>query len=147
MRLAPHHRVYPLVYLQLKGMDASLIPPEIMASLQRHYHNNVMKIAFKQEMSQLCEALKDNGVRTLLLKGPILATHSTGIWHTGLRRIWISWWMRMTWRELNGCWGDLGTSCRMNVYWKIGRKQAITCPMSIKPFDTDRSSLAIKSSL
>ena len=25
-------------------------------------------------MSQLCEALKDNGVRTLLLKGPILAT-------------------------------------------------------------------------
>ena len=29
-------------------------------------------------MSQLCEALKDNGVRTLLLKGPILATRLYG---------------------------------------------------------------------
>ncbi|MFE0560623.1 hypothetical protein ACFW1P_32375, partial [Paenibacillus sp. NPDC058910] len=43
MKLALHHRVYPLVYLRLKGVDASLIPFEVMASLQQHYHSNVMK--------------------------------------------------------------------------------------------------------
>lgn len=79
MKLALHHRVYPLVYLQLKGMDESLIPSEVMASLQQHYHNNVMKMLhLSREMSQLCEALKDSGVRTLLLKGPILATQLYG---------------------------------------------------------------------
>ncbi|WP_339292138.1 nucleotidyltransferase family protein [Paenibacillus sp. FSL W8-0187] len=79
MKLALHHRVYPLVYLRLKGVDASLIPPEVMASLQQHYHNNVMKMLhLSREMSQLCEALKDTGVRTLLLKGPILATQLYG---------------------------------------------------------------------
>ncbi|WP_215162827.1 nucleotidyltransferase family protein [Paenibacillus sp. ISL-20] len=79
MKLALHHRVYPLVYLRLKGVDGSLIPSQVMASLQQHYHNNVMKMLhLSREMSQLCEALKDNGVRTLLLKGPILATQLYG---------------------------------------------------------------------
>lgn len=79
MKLALHHRVYPLVYLRLKGVDASLIPSEVMASLQQHYHSNVMKMLhLSREMSQLCEALKDTGVRTLLLKGPILATQLYG---------------------------------------------------------------------
>lgn len=79
MKLTLHHRVYPLVYLRLKGVDASLIPSEVMASLQQHYHNNVMKMLhLSREMSQLCEALKDTGVRTLLLKGPILATQLYG---------------------------------------------------------------------
>lgn len=79
MKLAIHHRVYPLIYLRLKGMDATLIPPEIMASLQQHYHNNVMKMLhLSREMSQICGVLKDNGVRTLLLKGPILATQLYG---------------------------------------------------------------------
>lgn len=79
MKLALHHRVYPLVYLRLKGVDASLIPFEVMASLQQHYHSNVMKMLhLSREMSQLCEALKDTGVRTLLLKGPILATQLYG---------------------------------------------------------------------
>lgn len=79
MKLALHHRVYPLVYLRLKGVDSSLIPSQVMASLQQHYHNNVMKMLhLSREMSQLCEALKDSGVRTLLLKGPILATQLYG---------------------------------------------------------------------
>ncbi|MGV2805242.1 Renal dipeptidase, partial [Clostridium perfringens] len=79
MKLALHHRVYPLVYLRLKGVDASLIPSKVMASLQQHYHSNVMKMLhLRREMSQLCEALKDTGVRTLLLKGPILATQLYG---------------------------------------------------------------------
>lgn len=79
MKLAMHHRVYPLVYLRLKGVKASLIPSEVMASLQQHYHNNVMRMLhLSREMSQICEALKDHGVRTLLLKGPILATQLYG---------------------------------------------------------------------
>lgn len=79
MKLALHHRVYPLVYQRLKGMNESLIPSKVMTSLQQHYHNNVMKMLhLSREMSQLCEALKDNGVRTLLLKGPILATQLYG---------------------------------------------------------------------
>jgi adenylate cyclase class IV len=79
MKLAIHHRVYPLIYLRLKGMDATLIPTEIMASLQQHYHNNVMKMLhLSREMSRICGVLKDNGIRTLLFKGPILATQLYG---------------------------------------------------------------------
>ncbi|UNK18774.1 nucleotidyltransferase family protein [Paenibacillus sp. N3/727] len=79
MRLVLHHRVYPLVYLKLKGLSTSLIPANVMESLHLQYHNNTMKMLhLSREMSHICEAFTSSGIRNLLLKGPILATQLYG---------------------------------------------------------------------
>ncbi|WP_213613296.1 nucleotidyltransferase domain-containing protein [Paenibacillus lactis] len=79
MKLAVHHRVYPLVYLALKGSDTSLIPAYVMQSLQRHYHNNTIKMLhLSREMSRICDVFAEAGIRSLWLKGPLLALHLYG---------------------------------------------------------------------
>jgi len=78
MKLALHHRVYPLVYLALKK-NTSLVPVHVMQSLQRHYHDNTIKMLhLSREMSRICEAFASSGIRKLLLKGPLLALNLYG---------------------------------------------------------------------
>ncbi|KOP65408.1 hypothetical protein AMS62_09180 [Bacillus sp. FJAT-18019] len=78
MKLALHHRVYPLVYLVLKK-NTSLVPVHVMQSLQRHYHDNTIKMLhLSREMSRICEAFASKGIRNLLLKGPLLALNLYG---------------------------------------------------------------------
>lgn len=78
MKLAMHHRVYPLVYLALKK-NTSLVPVHVMQSLQRHYHDNTIKMLhLSREMSRINEAFAGKGIRNLLLKGPLLALNLYG---------------------------------------------------------------------
>ena len=79
MKLVIHHRVHPLVHLKLKGISSSIIPAQVKEALHVEYHKNTMKMLhLSREMSHICEAFKDSGVRNLLLKGPILATQLYG---------------------------------------------------------------------
>ncbi|WP_454193071.1 nucleotidyltransferase domain-containing protein [Paenibacillus sp. Marseille-Q7038] len=79
IKLVIHHRVHPLVHLKLKGLSSSIIPAQVKETLHVEYHKNTMKMLhLSREMSHICEALKDSGVRNLLLKGPILATQLYG---------------------------------------------------------------------
>lgn len=74
MKLAMHHRVYPLAYIKLKEAYAASVPPGVMESLHRQYQSNTVKMLhLSREMSRVYERLDEAGVRTLLLKGPALA--------------------------------------------------------------------------
>ncbi|MGM0883166.1 MAG: nucleotidyltransferase domain-containing protein [Bacillota bacterium] len=79
IQLTLHHRVYPIVYLKLNQIRSSLIPAEIMELLRYHYNSNILKMMqLTKEMSKICGKLSDNGIRTLLLKGPTLAIQLYG---------------------------------------------------------------------
>lgn len=79
MKLVSHHRIYPLIYLRIKGIRASLIPANVIESLQLQYHRNTMKMLhLSREMNQICEAFTTCGIRTFMLKGPILAIQLYG---------------------------------------------------------------------
>ena len=79
MKLVMHHRVFPLVYLNIKGLSSSIIPTNVKEFLHSEYHKNTMRMLYlSREMSRICEALTRSEIRNLLLKGPILATQLYG---------------------------------------------------------------------
>jgi len=79
VKLVMHHRVYPLVYLKLKGLEPSLIPANVMETLHHQYNNNTIRMLhLSREMNHICKAFTNSGIRTLLLKGPILAIQLYG---------------------------------------------------------------------
>lgn len=79
IQLTLHHRVYPIVYLKLNQIRSSLIPADIMETLHYHYNSNIIKMMqLTREMNKICDKLSDNSIRTILLKGPILAIQLYG---------------------------------------------------------------------
>lgn len=79
VKLVMHHRVYPLVYVKFKGLNTSLIPANVMETLYHQYQTNTMKMLhLSREMNHICKALTNSGIRTLLLKGPVLAIQLYG---------------------------------------------------------------------
>ncbi|MCC3382026.1 nucleotidyltransferase family protein [Paenibacillus farraposensis] len=79
LRLAEHHRVVPLVYLQLKKANYPLIPAELLRSLQAQYHRNTLRMLYLQaEAERLTRLLMARGIRVLILKGPALAQQLYG---------------------------------------------------------------------
>jgi hypothetical protein len=79
LQLTLHHRVYPIVYLKLNQIGSSLIPADIMENLRYQYNSNILKMMqLTKEMNNICGKLSDNGIRTILLKGPILAIQLYG---------------------------------------------------------------------
>lgn len=79
MKLVTHHRISPLIYLKLKDVRASWIPEDVLDSLQLQYRRNRLKMLhLSREMNQICEGFTADGVRTLLLKGPVLAAELYG---------------------------------------------------------------------
>lgn len=79
MKLVLHHRVHPMVYLKVKEHHHSLIPPHVLEFLHAHYHNNMLKMLhLSREMSRICDELSGSGIRTLMLKGPVLGVQLYG---------------------------------------------------------------------
>ncbi|WP_197029837.1 nucleotidyltransferase domain-containing protein, partial [Paenibacillus sp. 1-18] len=79
LRLADHHRVVPLVYLQLKKSNDPVIPLQLLASLQAQYHRNTLRMLHLQaEAGRLTKLLMAHGIRVLMLKGPALAQQLYG---------------------------------------------------------------------
>ncbi len=75
LELVRHHRVYPLMYLKLrKVVDQELIPVKIMQALHSDYTRNTFQMLhLSGEMEKICRAFNENGIFSLMLKGPVLA--------------------------------------------------------------------------
>ncbi|MFC4103159.1 nucleotidyltransferase domain-containing protein [Paenibacillus xanthanilyticus] len=74
LRMVKHHRVYPLVYTNLKKSGAEAVPEFVMQSLYEDYCRNIFQMMrLTAEMERIYKTLQTNGIRTIVLKGPILA--------------------------------------------------------------------------
>lgn len=74
MLLARHHRVYPNLYTKLKKSEAAGIPPQVMKELQNLYENNTFAMLhLSAEMEYISKLFLESDIRTIILKGPVLA--------------------------------------------------------------------------
>ncbi|MES5263862.1 nucleotidyltransferase domain-containing protein [Priestia megaterium] len=74
LKLAMHHRIYPLVYLKLKEVGSDLIPSQVLQTLQAHYQKNTFQMLhLSGEMERISELFTKNQVCSLFLKGPVVA--------------------------------------------------------------------------
>lgn len=72
--LAKHHRVFPTIYSKWSKLDRKHIPDEIFSLLQHEYRENTFSMLHLYgEMEQVCQSFNKQGVRSLMLKGPLLA--------------------------------------------------------------------------
>ncbi|EIT86524.1 hypothetical protein A374_03099 [Fictibacillus macauensis ZFHKF-1] len=68
-----HHRLFPVVYSQLRAIQFKGIPDEIQATLNKHYQKNVFRmLALSAEMSRIQALFDEHNIRVLSLKGPVL---------------------------------------------------------------------------
>jgi hypothetical protein len=74
LELALHHRVYPILYTQIKLIEDNLIPPNIAEKLYQYYRRNTFQMLYlSAEMEQVSRICSDHLIRILFLKGPVLA--------------------------------------------------------------------------
>jgi hypothetical protein len=82
LELARHHRVYPLVYKKLKDLiinGVNAAPKAVIEQLRRDYHNNTFQmLQLSGEMEWLCKILNEHQIRSLFLKGPVVAADLYG---------------------------------------------------------------------
>lgn len=74
LELAMHHRVYSVVYQKMKQIDPILIPEYVMNRLQQKYKINTFQmLALSGEMEKVSRVFLENEIRTIFLKGPVIA--------------------------------------------------------------------------
>ncbi|AIQ45096.1 hypothetical protein R70723_03620 [Paenibacillus sp. FSL R7-0273] len=74
IRLTLHHRVFPFLYPKLSGMTSQLIPAHVSERLQQEYRSNTVRmLQLSGEMARIGAELSKLGIRSLFLKGPVLA--------------------------------------------------------------------------
>ncbi|MFA1508061.1 nucleotidyltransferase family protein [Priestia aryabhattai] len=74
LKLAMHHRVYPLVYLKLKEVIPDMTPVYVLQALEVEYKKNTFKMLhLTGEMGRISDLFTGNHVRSLFLKGPVVA--------------------------------------------------------------------------
>lgn len=79
LQLARHHRVYPFIYTKLKEINETGIPPIVVQTLHREYQKNTFQMLYLSgEMEQTCKLFAENNIRSLQLKGPVLAADLYG---------------------------------------------------------------------
>ncbi|MCY9664544.1 nucleotidyltransferase family protein [Paenibacillus alginolyticus] len=74
LQLARHHRVFSLLYTNLRQTDSAWIPTYVMNALQKDYQENTFNmLRLSAEMEQICKLFSESDIRTIVLKGPVLA--------------------------------------------------------------------------
>ncbi|MEK5361882.1 nucleotidyltransferase domain-containing protein [Peribacillus castrilensis] len=77
--LVKHHRLYPLIYSQLKKIDGKLVPPYIIKALHQEYKKNTFQmLLLSGEMEQISKLFTEHHIRLLFLKGPVIAADIYG---------------------------------------------------------------------
>ncbi|MFC0213214.1 nucleotidyltransferase family protein [Paenibacillus chartarius] len=77
--LAGHHRVRPLVYSLLSKQKEDLAPQEIIGKLKGEYVKNTFDmLRLTNELERIHQMLELNGIRSMILKGPVLAASIYG---------------------------------------------------------------------
>ncbi|GGI46090.1 hypothetical protein GCM10008018_15380 [Paenibacillus marchantiophytorum] len=79
LQLARHHRVYPNLYAKLKQTEIAWIPPHVSKELQMYYQDNTFAMLhLSAEMANIAKVFAESDIRTIMLKGPILASDLYG---------------------------------------------------------------------
>lgn len=74
LKLAMHHRIYPLAYLRLKEVAIELTPTHVLHSLEAEYKKNTFKMLhLSGEMEKISKIFSESQVKSLFLKGPVIA--------------------------------------------------------------------------
>lgn len=74
IRLSLHHRVYPFLYPKLSRMQGESVPSAVTQRLKWEYRRNtVQMLQLSGEMGNIGESLARLNIRSLFLKGPVLA--------------------------------------------------------------------------
>ncbi|WP_117168567.1 nucleotidyltransferase family protein [Paraliobacillus sediminis] len=76
LELSSYHRVYPIIYKNIKLLDSPLVPTGVVATLHRHYVENTMRMMqLTAEMERVCNVFNQESLKMIILKGPILCYH------------------------------------------------------------------------
>ncbi len=74
IRLTLHHRVYPFLYPKLSRMREECVPTLVIQRLKSEYRRNtVQMLQLSGEMGRIGDELARLNIRSLFLKGPVLA--------------------------------------------------------------------------
>ncbi len=74
MKQVRHHRVYPSLYNKLKGNTEYLMPSHVLEQLAHEYRRNTFHMLhLSGEMERLNRLFFNKNIRSLYLKGPVLA--------------------------------------------------------------------------
>jgi hypothetical protein len=72
IRLVKHHRVYPVIYSNLRKLEKE-IPRKVFLKLKQLYHlNRIQMLYLGGDIEQLSKIFTSNGIRLIFLKGPVL---------------------------------------------------------------------------
>ncbi|NIK76098.1 hypothetical protein FHS15_001205 [Paenibacillus castaneae] len=79
IKLARHHRVFPSINRTMQARRFEGIPTFVKQLFHRDYYRNTLQmLALSGEMEQLAKSLTDKGIRSLFLKGPVIAADLYG---------------------------------------------------------------------
>ncbi len=79
IELSRHHRVFPSVNRKLQEINAAEVPAFVGTMFQRdYYRNTLLMLGLSGEMEQLAKAFSEEGIRSLFLKGPVIAADLYG---------------------------------------------------------------------
>jgi hypothetical protein len=79
IKLVDHHHLYPVLYEKLKSVDEKWVPAFVVRALQMRYQNNTLKILYLcGEMDRVAKAFHERNIKSLHLKGPVLAQEMYG---------------------------------------------------------------------
>jgi hypothetical protein len=74
IELALHHRTYTLIYLKIKELQPDKVPEYVIKILYRYYVNNTFEmLSLSAEVESISKFLSKKDIRTIFLKGPVLA--------------------------------------------------------------------------
>ncbi|MEL7567614.1 MAG: nucleotidyltransferase family protein [Dehalobacterium sp.] len=74
LQLARYHRLFPLAYKTLSSIDNPGVPENVTKELRQEYRKNVLKaVGMTGEMVRIMRLFKENGIKSLVLKGAPLA--------------------------------------------------------------------------
>lgn len=79
IELVIHHRVYPTIYKTIKNSGEDIIPQYVVRKLANLFQKNTFKMLhLSAEMYQLNDLFTQDEIRTIFLKGPVLAREVYG---------------------------------------------------------------------
>lgn len=79
VELCMHHRVYPLVYRNIRTCNLTFVPGKVVDLLKHQSNRNVIKmLGLTQEMEHVTRIFSENNIRSLVLKGPVLGNELYG---------------------------------------------------------------------
>ncbi|MCZ2257310.1 nucleotidyltransferase domain-containing protein [Sporosarcina sp. G11-34] len=74
LQLTMYHRVYPLIYLKFKDLESTYIPSFVIQTLEQEYKKNTYEmLKLSGEMGYISELFRESNIRSLFLKGPVIA--------------------------------------------------------------------------